>query len=91
MKPSRNIPEALQIWRDQDPQAPALCGNKGPWLSRADLGHRLQEGRRVLRQAGLSASERVAVLMPQGLDGAVVALQVAGGLQPGAPARRHPG
>ena len=95
MKPSRNIPEALQIWRDQDPQAPALCGTKGPWLSRADLGHRLQQGRRVLRQAGLSASERVAVLMPQGLDGAVVALQVAGAcslapLRAGTPAERWP-
>ena len=95
MNPSRNIPEALQIWRDQDPQAPALCGNKGPWLSRADLGYRLQEGRRVLRQAGLSASERVAVLMPQGLDGAVVALQVAGAcslapLRAGTPAERWP-
>ncbi|MDM7952422.1 MAG: amino acid adenylation domain-containing protein [Cyanobium sp. CZS 25K] len=95
MKRPRTILEALQIWRDQDPQAPALCGTQGPWLSRADLGHRLEEGHRVLRQAGLGASERLAVLMPQGLDGAVVALQVAGAcslapLRAGTPAERWP-
>ena len=95
MKSPRTICEVLQIWRDQDPQAPALRGMQGPWLSRADLGHRLEEGRRVLRQAGLNASERVAVFMPQGLDGAVVALQVAGAcslapLRAGTPAERWP-
>ena len=95
MKPARTICEALQIWRDQDPQAPALRGTQGRWLTRADLGHRLEGGRRVLRQAGLSASKRVAVLMPQGLDGAVVALQVAGAcslapLRAGTPAARWP-
>jgi acyl-CoA synthetase (AMP-forming)/AMP-acid ligase II/pimeloyl-ACP methyl ester carboxylesterase len=47
-------------------------------LTRGELGDAMARGRAALRRAGLDAHARVAVLMPEGLPGAVTALQVAG-------------
>ncbi|MEB3183858.1 MAG: AMP-binding protein, partial [Cyanobacteriota bacterium] len=90
--PTDHLEAALRHWRDRDPLAAALSDGV-TWLSRGVLGQHLAAGRRVLRQAGLDPDDRVAVLMPQGFEGALVALQVASAcslapLRPGTPAER---
>lgn len=85
----------LNAWCIEDAAAPVLRGMQGPWLSRADLMQRIEAGRAVLRQAGLRPCDRVATLMPQGLDGVIAALQVAcacslAPLRAGTPAQRWP-
>lgn len=95
MTAPQELHEALTLWLERDPQAPALRGLRGPWLSRGDLMRRLEAGQQLLRRAGLSPSDRVALLMPQGLEGAIVSLQVARActlapLRPGLPSRHWP-
>lgn len=85
----------LQRWAQLDPAAPAIGHRQGAWLSRGDLDAHLAAGRRRLRQLGLQPRDRVAVLMPQGLEGAIVALQVASAcslapLRPGLPPQEWP-
>jgi amino acid adenylation domain-containing protein len=85
----------LKGWVEHDPAAPAIGDRQGVWLSRADLAARMAEGRQRLSQLGLQSSDRVAVLMPQGFEGAIVALQVASActlapLRPGLPPHQWP-
>jgi acyl-CoA synthetase (AMP-forming)/AMP-acid ligase II/acyl carrier protein len=80
----------LQRWAQLDQAALAIGNRQGAWLSRGDLDALLVGGRGRLRQLGLQPCDRVAMLMPQSLEGAIVALQVASAcslapLRPGLP------
>ena len=70
------IAARLAFWSRADPAAPAIGAVDGPMLSRAELAGLLAGGS-VLRQAGLRPADRVAVLLPPGIDSSVATLQVA--------------
>jgi acyl-CoA synthetase (AMP-forming)/AMP-acid ligase II/acyl carrier protein len=72
-----NLRAVLLSLAQQDPAAPAIAGERGPMVSRGDLAGLLIAAEQHLRRLGLRHQDRVAVLMPQGLEGALVALQVA--------------
>jgi acyl-CoA synthetase (AMP-forming)/AMP-acid ligase II/acyl carrier protein len=95
MARSDNLRAALQTWATQEPAAPAIGHGHGRLLSRSDLAERLMAAEQHLRQLGLRPQDRVAVLMPQGLDGVIVSLQVAcacslAPLQPDLPPQKWP-
>jgi acyl-CoA synthetase (AMP-forming)/AMP-acid ligase II len=72
-----NLRTVLLGLAEQDPAQPAIAFRQGRMLSRGDLAGLLIAAEQHLRRLGLRHQDRVAVLMPQGLEGAVVALQVA--------------
>lgn len=77
MGKGNNLRTVLLDLAEQDPAAPAIVSGEGRVVSRSDLAGLLMAAEQRLRQLGLRPQDRVAVLMPQGLDGAIVALQVA--------------
>ena len=68
---------ALHSWAAQDPDRPALGSGPDHPMSRGALAGLLTGAEHQLRQLGLRPQDRVGVLMPQGLEGAIVTLQVA--------------
>ena len=72
-----NLSAVLLGLAQQDPAAPAIVSGEGRMVSRNDLTGLLMAAEQHLRRLGLQPQDRVAVLMPQGPDGAIVALQVA--------------
>jgi acyl-CoA synthetase (AMP-forming)/AMP-acid ligase II len=95
MDSADNLRATLETWARQDPAAPAIGSGPSRLLSRGDLAAQLRAAEQQLRQLGLQPQDRVAVLMPQGLDGAIVTLQVAcacslAPLRPNQPPQRWP-
>lgn len=72
-----NLRTVLLDWAEQDPAEPAIVSGEGRVVSRSDLTGLLMAAEEHLRQLGLQPQDWVAVLMPQGPDGAIVALLVA--------------
>lgn len=75
---SDGIADRLEYWRSADPGAPAIGAVGESMMTRGELAEAMHRGRDALRAAGLGPTDRVAVLLPEGLDGAVATLQVAG-------------
>lgn len=78
------IADRLESLVSVDPDASAIGAVGGPLLSRSELSERLTRGRRALQRRGVGPTDRVAVLLPEGLEGAIATLQVLGtcGLAP---------
>lgn len=72
-----NLRTVLLDWAEQDPAAPVIVSGEGRVVSRSDLNGLLMAAGEHLRQLGLQTQAWVAVLMPQGPDGAIVALLMA--------------
>jgi acyl-CoA synthetase (AMP-forming)/AMP-acid ligase II/thioesterase domain-containing protein len=72
------VADRLEFWRYADPEAPAIGSAGGPMLTRAELSEVMSRGRETLRGNGFGPRDRIAVLLPEGLDGALATLQVAG-------------
>jgi amino acid adenylation domain-containing protein len=81
---------ALSAWCAADPAADALGAVAGVAINRAQLGRLLADGRHLLHSSGFVPGKRLAVIMPQGIDGAIAVLQAAAAcdvapLQPATP------
>lgn len=72
-----NLRAVLLGLAHQNHAAPAIAGERGQMMSRGDLAGLLKAAEQHLRRLDLRPKDRVALLMPQGLEGALVALQVA--------------
>lgn len=72
------ISRRLDFWLHADPEAPAIGAVGERTLTRGELAALMALGRRRLWAAGLGPADRVAVLAPGGLDGAIATLQIAG-------------
>lgn len=75
--PISSLETVLLAWCAENPAAPTLAALGGAELNRAELCALLATGRRALHGAGLVAGDRVALMVPQGLDAAVALLQAA--------------
>lgn len=72
------VADRLEFWNRADPEAPAMGSVNGPMLNRGQLAGLMSAARGFLESHRIGAEDRVAVLLPEGFDGAVTTLQVAG-------------
>ncbi|MFG2078072.1 amino acid adenylation domain-containing protein [Nonomuraea maritima] len=79
--PFVSLPEAVARKVAATPDAPAVCGGDGVWLSYAEFGARVSALASVLRERGVRLGDVVGVCLPRGVDlvVAVHAVMAAGG------------
>ena len=73
----QRIPQMIHTWVERSPDAAAISGLGGPALTYAGLWEQLQRVERDLRQFGIGANDRVAVVLGDGPELAVAFLGVA--------------
>ncbi|SDL05970.1 amino acid adenylation domain-containing protein [Nonomuraea maritima] len=89
-----SLPDAVAARVAATPDAPAVCGPDGTWLTYAEFGGRVNALAGALRERGVRLGDVVGVCLPRGVDlvVAVHAVMAAGAaylpLDPGDPGRR---
>jgi oxalate---CoA ligase len=73
---ARTIAEAISLHAEQQPDRPAIICTGFPALSFRELNRKIEQIGTDLREAGIGASSRVGVALPNGPEAAIVAVAV---------------